>query len=509
MPLIEADGGPRRGLGYIFDSTLGYPGEGPFPPPPHRRDVRPGLRLWSTARPVRAPPAPNVIPARIPGDLGVPAKRAHGNNDTSLGRWLHSLRTHKARDSSKTGSSRRHDSSVSSRDVAPKPPSQPRRMTEASLSDYEGTIHSTTPDDISRPSSAEPTPLRGEPPVPRPSQGFANGDAAVSDRRVFIRKYAKRQGVSTSALEAIWRSNKHGYKVAYDASFARFQHFFREMKPDSTFAPEHILPGDLVAFLQHERDAGATYASLKDASTSISMACREATDGGIALGDKDSVKRFLKSIRIHEPVGVRKQIVPDYHDVSALFQEAWDFGPNECLCEGNLKEKLIILLMVDSAARPSDIHRLFRTTKGRNSQIRFEGNDMFIRYFWSKEVDPGSSRSNSTNIYFSKWVKIHGTVPKCTDTVETMKAFLRRTSDPELYATVFIPELQIASQPLVYAQWQHGRLQQASVDHISNIVKRAIRDKKMGRMMTAHIRGASVSKIVQLVPELTEQALAL
>ncbi len=49
---------------------------------------------------------------------------------------------------------------------------------------------------------------------------------------------------------------------------------------------------------------------------------------------------------------------------------------------------------------------------------------MFIRYFWSKEV---SSRSNSTNIFFSKWVKIHGTVPKITDTVETMKAFLHRT----------------------------------------------------------------------------------
>ncbi len=92
-------------------------------------------------------------------------------------------------------------------------------------------------------------------------------------------------------------------------------------------------------------------------------------------------------------------------------------------------------------------------------------------------------------------MRIHGTVPKCTDTVETMRDFLRRTSDPELYATVFIPELQISSQPLVY--------------HISNIVKRAIRDKKMGRMMTAHIRGASVSKIVQIVPELTEQALAL
>jgi hypothetical protein len=175
------------------------------------------------------------------------------------------------------------------------------------------------------------------------------------------------------------------------------------------------------------------------------MACREATDGGIALDDKDSMKRFLKSIRTHEPVGRRKQIVPDYHDVTALFQEACDFGPNECLCEGNLKEKLIILLMIESAVRPSDLHRLFRTMQGRNSQIRFEANDMLIHYLWSKEVDPGSSRYNSTNIFFSKWVKIHGTVPKCADTVKTMNFFLRRTSDLELYATVLIPELRIAN----------------------------------------------------------------
>ncbi len=205
---------------------------------------------------------------------------------------------------------------------------------------------------------------RTAPPIARAAAADTMDEAPSDlDRRGFIRKYAKRQGVSTTALEAIWRSNKHGYKVAYDAPFARFQKFFREMKPDSNFSPEHILPGDLVAFLQHERDAGSTFASLKDASTSISMACREATDGGIALDERDSVKRFLKSIRIHEPVGRRKQIVPDYHDVAALFQEAWDFGPNECLCEGNLKVKLIILLMVDSAARPSDIHRLFRTPK--------------------------------------------------------------------------------------------------------------------------------------------------
>jgi hypothetical protein len=74
---------------------------------------------------------------------------------------------------------------------------------------------------------------------------------------------------------------------------------------------------------------GSAFASIKDASTSISMACREATDGDVALCDRESVKRFLKSLRIHAPVGMRKQLAPSYHDVAALYQEAWDFGPNQ------------------------------------------------------------------------------------------------------------------------------------------------------------------------------------
>ena len=503
------------GLGFLFDSTLGYPGEGPSHSPNTRRGFRPSLRLWSSKRSSPTLVGSSLSSLDVPGQQP-PSKIAHGNSDTSLGRWLHAART--------SQSHRDHIGEPSSglrvKSHRPKPVMKLTPSSEFHQQAIPTGMGRAGPryDDSSRPAPDSSTP---EPQIHSAArvvgvihpQLLPPNDAVVapssSVRREFIAKFASLHGVNQASLEAIWRSNKHGYNRAHDAPFERFQKFFQESKPLTSFAPEHILPGDLVSFLQHMQESGASFASLKDASASISMACREATDGDMALGDKESVKRFLKSVRIHEPAGPRKQRVPSYHDVTALFQEAWDFGPNECLCEGNLKEKLIILLMVDSAARPSDIHRLFRTTQGRNAQIRFEGNDMFIRYFWSKEVDPGSSRSNSTNVYFSKWVKIHGTVPKCTDTVETMKVFLRRTSDPELYATVFIPELQISSQPLVYARWQHGKLQQASVDHISNIVKRAISEKKMGRMMTAHIRGASVSKIVQLVPDLTDQALAL
>jgi hypothetical protein len=134
-------------------------------------------------------------------------------------------------------------------------------------------------------------------------------DAVVTtslSRREFIRKFALQRGVTGTALDAIWRSNKRCYNTSHDAHFDRFQAFFRDTKPGCELTPSSILPGDLVAFLQTMDAAGSSFASIKDASASISMACREETDGDIALGDKESVKRFLKSLRIHAPVGIRK-----------------------------------------------------------------------------------------------------------------------------------------------------------------------------------------------------------
>jgi hypothetical protein len=361
--------------------------------------------MVKTRRPARGPIDPVSSLTVLPGGQA-PRKSDHGNSDTGLGRWLHAARARPRPDNAKTGNTRLRSTSKSPRYITPESPSLHQQREGQHFGDAGQVDSPSTPDYISPLVVTSSTRTEGTvsdtrhaPPFDRapPSSTLRESDSEPMDRRSFIRTFAKRQGVSISALESIWRSNKHGYKVAYDAPFARFQQFFRETKPDCKFSPEQILPRDLVAFFERERDNGATFSSLKDASTSISMACREATDGTIALGDKDSVKRFLKSVRIHEPVGHRKQIVPNYHDVAALFQEAWEFGPNECLCEGNLKEKLTILLMVDSAARPSEIHRLFHTMTGRHSQIRFEANDMLIRYFWSKEVDPGSSRSNSTN----------------------------------------------------------------------------------------------------------------
>ncbi len=189
---------------------------------------------------------------------------------------------------------------------------------------------------------------------------------------------------------------------------------------------------------------------------------------------------------------------------------AWEFGPNANISLEQLKRKLVILLMVDTAARPSDIWRLFRNLTGKYRQIEFLGQtDVRVRYYWPKEVDPFSSRTNATNTWFSQWVLVRGTTPASTDTVACLREFLARSSDPDLYATEHIAQIASSVQPLIFATLKDGLKQKCSVDHISVIVKSAIAKANITTMKPRHLRGASTSKIVQLSPDALTIAMGL
>ncbi len=74
---------------------------------------------------------------------------------------------------------------------------------------------------------------------------------------------------------------------------------------------------------------------------------------------------LLKSVRIHQPVGPRRRRIPDgYGDVARLYEEAWSFGPNDALCNRHLQDELVLLLMLDTEARPSDVQNLYHVVEG-------------------------------------------------------------------------------------------------------------------------------------------------
>ena len=475
----------RRGLDDRFDSTRGFPGEGPegvgsrpwFLASIDTRALakakRQRLDGGNTKAELASPPTP-LIPSterrlvfsdRVRRQAKGDGQHTHTRVDTALGRFLRAQRTRAERTLGKT--------------PVPRAPS-PRPPAFACLRELQDFTH----------------PL---PPVP----------AGESLRRTFIRHFGGLHGMDAASFEEVWKVSKNGYNTAQDAHFVRFQTDFLSRNPRNKFHPLGIQPGDLVGFLRWERERGASHPSLKDASASVSTACAQASDGQVQLGAQDSVIKYLKYVKQSE-VPDRGERMVVYPDVAKLIQIAWELGPNGNLGLEALKHKLVILLMVDTAARPSDIWRLYRTAVGKYRQIEFLGDtDVQIRYYWPKEVDPFSSRTNATNTWFSQWVVIRGTTPPSTDTVACLHEFLARSTDPELFASDYIAQLGSSAQPLIFARTKDGRRQKCSVDHISVILKRALASAKISTMKPRHLRGASTSKIVQLSPAAMSIAMGL
>jgi len=332
----------------------------------------------------------------------------------------------------------------------------------------------------------------------------------ATGRLAYLRQQIHHIGYGPEDLEGIMEGvSKRGDQKAYDTPVRLFFEWaVRELGPHSIDS-RTLCPAIMIKYLQHLHLEGKSVSVLAHARSAVSATVSIATDGKVALGESPNVKRFMAGLKQKAPVGPKKLAVPSYHNVALLYSLVWLYGPNEALSDGLLKEKLVTLLLVDGAMRPSDLHRINRSKSGRHRQIEIDRTGMSLRYWWPKEVVPGSNRRNSTNTWFSKWVRIQRTKPTILCSVQTMEDFLRRTSDPCVFATRYLVQIQSHVQPLVWGLSRGGMLLPGSVDHVSNIVQANMDLAAMGKMTPAHIRGASTSKITDLVPALREAAMEL
>jgi hypothetical protein len=86
---------------------------------------------------------------------------------------------------------------------------------------------------------------------------------------------------------------------------------------------------------------------------------------------------------------------------------------------------------------------------------------------------------------------------------------MQRSSDREQYAPEYIAQIAAFVQPLIFAKTKDGLRRKCSVDHISNIAKKAISAASIPTMKPRHLRGASTSKIVLLSPKAMTVAMGL
>jgi len=357
-------------------------------------------------------------------------------------------------------------------------------------------------DDDGTPSPASKSVVAGDRPAGSPSVA----DEVASLRMLFIWRHGARQGISKDVFKKRWADAKNGYPARYDAHFEKFSKWWDLTQPTYECSPSAIRPGLLAQYLTEQANDGIHHDVLRDISTSISMACVEASDQEYQPGKSYTVSKLFEGERRNKPV--RRAGTGEYSDVAFLYMEMWKYGPSCAMTVGQKKKRIVALLAADSAARPSDVARLFRVYDGWKQQIVFTDWGVKIRFFYTKEIVPGSSRSNATGYWFTSWVSINKTVPAEISTPELLRDYLDSTSGPE-YAMQHIPELDSNAQPLVFARKRSNLWQPASVDHISNLVKDSLQDAGMMTMTMRSVRGASPSKVVQIFPDLEPQAIAL
>jgi hypothetical protein len=139
------------------------------------------------------------------------------------------------------------------------------------------------------------------------------------------------------------------------------------------------------------------------------MACVEASDQRHQPGKSYTVAKLFEGERRAKPT--RRRGTGECSDMALLYNEMWLYGPTKAMTVGQKKKRVVALLSADSAARPSDIARLFRVYDTWKQQIVFTDWGCRMRFFYTKEIVPGSSRDNSTVYWYTTWVDIHSTEP--------------------------------------------------------------------------------------------------
>ena len=106
-----------------------------------------------------------------------------------------------------------------------------------------------------------------------------------------------------------------------------------------------------------------------------------------------------------------------------------------------------------------------------------------LRYFWSKEVDPGSTRNNVTDGVFSRWVTIFKTLPKRLSTPETLSFWIKKTKKMEKHM-VLLEIINIQALPLyITTRKRCGKFTRASVDFVSNRIQEVIDESNIPRRL--------------------------
>jgi hypothetical protein len=311
-----------------------------------------------------------------------------------------------------------------------------------------------------------------------------NAVLAIS-RSTIIRQQLVNQGFPNLFVDYWFGKNKggeaRGTNKGYDEMWAKYSTWCerRGGRPLDFHLP-HIIQYVTDVLLQEEKLSNArcrSFLSMCSVTRAVLHPHME------RLSKNPLVIDFRKGLNLLRPGKDSKPRT--YFSIFKLLQHVATLSPNDDTCPiGKLRDKLVLLLLVDGMARASDVASITR------EGIRFEEDKAYYSYYFTKENKaPQETRTFVTGVPHARNI--------CTVTV--LKKYLDRTSGPSFICEK-IPHLvdgkEVLRTPLLLYEWKRERKLYPGLgsQRVSKIGVTALQAINVSEFKTHGIRGAASSK---------------
>jgi hypothetical protein len=324
--------------------------------------------------------------------------------------------------------------------------------------------------------------------------GRVTTQLAIS-RSAAIRQHLKDRGFSHEAITIWFNKNKGGEhgktNTGHDKLWAKYETWVIARGG----SPYNFEVSDIATYLTDVMIAGNNNASSR-CKTFLSMCsttCAVWYPDNLPLSTNQIIQGIRKGVEKTRSASasMKKKKQLNYYSLYKLFQYLETMTDNDATAPINIvRDKLIVLMLIDCMARASDLASITR-----ESIIINENKLHFKFYFPKEEKSPGEVQSSIGS--YSMNTKI------CSVTV--MKHYLKRTSEMKIEKVDIISNDQLEKRTPLFI-WQYKEDQKfykkLNSERISKIGMEALHAIGAVEWKGHSIRGAASSKVVNLLPSL-------
>lgn len=314
--------------------------------------------------------------------------------------------------------------------------------------------------------------------------GSEMGDSRLQVIRRELREKGYTESVFRMCIEKYKKpSDQKGTLRGYQRSWKGFVDYCRSKGRDA----EVMEVTDVANFLSFLYDEGALGSKVDAVCTALDMTRRMLFPSKKFLADEPVIAAIRKTAKIRRPP-LRDGKPKAYFDPALIFVVLRNMSPNSALGSGRLRQKAEVLMVLDAAARGSDLQNICM------EHVRIETNILRIGAFWTKEMKQAGWQSL---VFHCSCSLSRDTCTVCTVKEYMTRAMIVRRRNKAIKLKLEAPEGTTEGTPLLVSH--RGKAAAVSIPTLRKDIASVMSQAGIDPSWTPHdVRGAVASKLWNL-----------